>query len=269
MRFMRHGYEPGPGVCISSLAYDYPAAWRIPEHSHRSDQLIYATSGVMEVTIAQTHLLVPPLFAVWVSANTSHSIRMPCAVSMRTLYLRPKLVRARNCRVLHVAPLLRELILETIRIAGLLSRKRDHAALRDLLIAQIMKAAPIPTILTLPIDARARRVAEATLLEPAAIRKLDARCHDFGMSVRTLQRIFRRELGVDYDSWRRQVRLLKAIELLTTGTSIKAAAGAVGYRQASTFIAVFSRQFGLTPRAWIAVNSPKLAEIEKNASDTT
>ncbi len=51
---MRHRYEPRPGICISSLAYEYPAAWQIPEHSHAADQLIYAISGVMEIRIAQT-----------------------------------------------------------------------------------------------------------------------------------------------------------------------------------------------------------------------
>jgi AraC-like DNA-binding protein len=132
------------------------------------------------------------------------------------------------------------------------------------LISQIMKAAPIPTTVILPSDPRARRLAEATLLDPTASRKLHVRCRDFGMSVRTLQRIFRRELGLDYDSWRRQVRLVKAVELLTTGASTKEASSAIGYRQASTFIAVFSRQFGLTPRAWIAMHSPTLVKIKRN-----
>jgi AraC-like DNA-binding protein len=252
---MRHD-ERRSGFCISTWAHDFPAASLIPEHAHASDQLIYASSGVMEVTLSQTRVLVPPLFAVWVAADTRHSIRMPCDVSMRTLYLRPRLVRARNCRVLHVAPLLRELILEANRIGGLLTRKRSHAALRDVIVAQIAKSAPIPTALTLPSDPRAKRLAEATLADPTAKRKLDDRCRALGMSVRTLQRLFRRELGMNYESWRRQVRLLKAIELLATGARIKAASAAVGYRQTSSFIAVFSRHFGLTPRAWITVNSP-------------
>jgi AraC-like DNA-binding protein len=259
---MRHGYEPKVGVSVSSLVHDYPAEWQVPEHSHRADQLIFATSGVMEIRISETHLLVPPLFAVWVSAQTRHSIRMPSAVSMRTLYLRPKLVQSRNCHVLHVSPFLRELILEITRTVNLLTRRRDHAALRDVLIAQITKAAPIPTTLILPVDPRARRLAEETLVKPAGLGKLGARCRDFGMSVRTLQRIFARELGVDFDSWRRQARLLKSVELLTSGTSVQVAAAAVGYRQASTFIAVFSRQFGLTPRTWIAMNYSKLAKTK-------
>ena len=261
---MRHSYEPRPGVSISSLAYEYPAAWQIQEHSHAADQLIYSTSGVMEITIAQMHLLVPPLFAVWVTADTRHSIRMPSAVSMRTLYLQPKLVKTHNCRVLHVAPLLRELILEAVRCVDLTNRKPAHAALREVLIAQILKAAPVPTTLILPMDLRARRLAQATLADPASNEKLETRCSDVGMSVRTLQRIFRRDVGMDYDSWRRQVRFLKAIELLIMGSNIKAAAAAVGYRQASPFISMFSRQFGMTPKAWIAVNSPKSPGSQKS-----
>jgi quercetin dioxygenase-like cupin family protein len=89
IRFMRQSDDPGPGVSISSLSYEYPATWRVPEHAHRSDQLIYAISGVMDVSIERTHLLVPPLFAVWIAAHTRHAIRMPTAVSMRTLYLKP------------------------------------------------------------------------------------------------------------------------------------------------------------------------------------
>ena len=54
---MRHGtlkqYDPKPGVSISTLAYEYPAGHNVPEHAHDSDQLVYATRGVMEVSAGQ------------------------------------------------------------------------------------------------------------------------------------------------------------------------------------------------------------------------
>src|SRR5256884_9183439 len=41
--FMRHGtlrdYDPGVGVSIATLAYEYPAGYEIPEHAHGSNQL--------------------------------------------------------------------------------------------------------------------------------------------------------------------------------------------------------------------------------------
>ena len=44
---------------------------------------------------------------------------------------------------------------------------------------------------------------------------------------------------------------MKAVELLAAGRSIKETAFAVGYRQASTFVATFRKSLGVTPKAWI------------------
>jgi len=243
-------FDPGPGVSIASLAYEYPPAWQVPEHTHRADQLIYATAGVMEIAAAQSLWLIPPQFAVWIPAAVKHSIRMPGAVSMRTLYLRPGLARGKQCAVLHVTPLLRELIVEAVRVGNLKARNKDNAALRDVIVAQIERASPVPTMLAMPSDARARAIADAVIANPKTT--LLVPCQKTGVSVRTLQRAFRREVGTDFETWRRQVRLMKAIELLAQGRTIKQISHAVGYRQASTFVAAFHRAFGMPPKAWIA-----------------
>jgi AraC-like DNA-binding protein len=243
-------YDPGPGISIASLAYEYPPAWQVPVHAHGSDQLIYATAGVMEIAAAQSLWLTPPQFAVWIPANVNHSIRMPGAVSMRTLYLRPGLARGKQCAVLHVTPLLRELIVEAVRIGNLKARNKSHAALRDVIVAQIGCASPIPTMLAMPSDTRARAIADAVIANPKTT--LLVSCQKAGVSMRTLQRIFRREVGTDFETWRRQVRMMKAVELLTQGTTIKQISHTVGYRQASTFVAAFRRVFGMPPKSWIA-----------------
>ena len=56
-------------------------------------------------------------------AGMNHEIEMVCAVSVRTLYLRPDLSDSlqNHCHVIEVSPLLRELILYTIGI-GMLDR---------------------------------------------------------------------------------------------------------------------------------------------------
>ena len=119
-------YDPTPGVSISTLAYEYPVGFNVVEHAHGSDQLIYAPRGVMEVAADRSLWLIPPQFAVWIPAHTSHKIRMPGAVSMRTLYLRRGLASRlpRTCSVLHVKTLLRELIIEAARIGKLHTRNR-------------------------------------------------------------------------------------------------------------------------------------------------
>src|SRR6266481_5969385 len=67
-RTMRHThlrqYDPRAGVSISTLAYEYPAGHKVPEHAHGSDQLIYATRGVMEISAGHSLWLTPPHLAV-------------------------------------------------------------------------------------------------------------------------------------------------------------------------------------------------------------
>jgi AraC-like DNA-binding protein len=255
---MRHGftacYDPKPGTSIATLAYEYPPAFDVPEHAHGADQVIYATRGVMEVSAGQSFWLIPPQFAIWIPARTMHSIRMPSAVSMRTLYLRrglaPKLPA--TCAVLHVTPLLRELILEAVEIGELRTRHRMHGALRELLLFHLHKASPVPIFITLPKDSRALAVAHDLIANQAANPSLESLCLNAGASVRTIERVFRKEVGIDFAVWRRQARLMRAVELLAGGSLVKQAAFATGYRQPSAFVEMFRRTFGATPKAWAA-----------------
>jgi AraC-like DNA-binding protein len=255
---MRHSdlrqYDPKTGVSISTLAYEYPAGHNVPEHAHGSDQLIYATRGVMEISTGQNLWMTPPHLAVWIPAGTRHRIRMPGAVSMRTLYLRRGLLPngPTICTVLHVSPLFRELVVEAVRIGKLRTINHLHCALRDLILSQLRNASPVPTFVRLPQDSRALGVAEAFIADQANAPSLDALCRKVGVSVRTIQRTFRREVGTSFEFWRRQVRLMKGIELLVAGRSVKTVAAEVGYRQSSALVELFRQTLGMTPRTWVA-----------------
>jgi AraC-like DNA-binding protein/mannose-6-phosphate isomerase-like protein (cupin superfamily) len=256
---MRHNeilreYDPKRGVSVATLAFEYKAGFEVPEHAHGSDQLIYAISGIMEVSSSQSMWLIPPHFALWIPARTFHRIRMAGAVSMRTLYFRAGLVSRfpLGCAVLHVTPLLRELIIETVRIGQLRVRHQHERALRDLTILHLANASSAPTFVTLPTEKRSLSIARAVLDSYGESKPLKMLCADVGVSVRTVQRTFRKEVGTDFDSWRRQVRLTKAVPLLVSGCSVKETAFAVGYSQSSAFVEAFRRTFGTTPKAWAA-----------------
>ena len=246
-------YDPGRGVSISTLAYEYPRGFQVPEHAHGSDQLVYAIRGVMELSAGPGIWLIPPHFGMWIPVRTFHSIKMPGAVSMRTLYMRRGLASRSptTCTVFHITPLLRELIVETVRIKELRMRNRLHCALRDLLVSQLETASPLPISLTLPQDSRARAVADAVIRNPGERQSLATMCGSASASVRTIQRVFRREVGSDFQFWRRQVRLMKAVELLVSGHSVKEVGFALGYRQPTPFVEMFRGILGTTPGAWI------------------
>jgi len=163
--------DPRPGVSIATLAREYPRGSHIPEHAHGSNQLVYASRGIMEVASGQSLWKIPPHFGLWIPARTPHQIRMPEAVSMRTLYVRPVLTELPSaCTVLHVGPLLRELIMEIVRVGELRIRDRIECALHDLLVVELERASPVPTGVVLPRDHRARIVAQTVMGNPAPSR---------------------------------------------------------------------------------------------------
>jgi hypothetical protein len=129
--------DPSPGVSVATHDREYTHGSHIPEHAHGSNQLIYASRGIMEVRSGKNWWKIPPHFGLWIPARTPHQIRMPERVSMRTLYLRTSLATlSPSCTVLHVSPLLRELIIEIVRRGQLRIRHRIECALRDVLIAE-------------------------------------------------------------------------------------------------------------------------------------
>jgi AraC-like DNA-binding protein len=245
--------DPRPGISIATHSRDYEGGSRVTLHAHGSDQLVYAGRGVMEVSSGQSLWMIPPHFGLWIPARTQHEIYMPERVSMRTLYLRPALTRLPPaCAVLHVGSFLRELILEIVRTGQLRRRNRVECALRDILVSELQRATPVPTHVALPRDSRAAAVAQAVLDDPSAHTSLRSMCALAGVGVRTLQRTFLREVGTDFECWRRQVRLMKAVELLAAGRSVKEVAFAVGYQHPSAFVALFRSTFATTPKAWIS-----------------
>jgi AraC-like DNA-binding protein len=124
-------------------------------------------------------------------------------------------------------------------------------ALRTLIVTELEGANLLSTFVTLPRERRANALARSILANPAMSETFSALCVRNGVGVRTMQRVFQRELGSDFDSWRRQVRMTKAVELLASGQSVKEVSYRVGYNQPSAFIEAFRRMMGLTPKAWV------------------
>lgn len=66
-----------------------------------------------------------------------------------------------------------------------------------------------------------------------------------------LARLFRTRYGIGFTVYLRQLRLRKAVELLTSSRlPVALIARQVGYQDASRFAQHFSRQFGMTPREY-------------------
>lgn len=237
---------------ITTLAYDYSAGHVIPLHFHDRDQIVYASRGVMTIRTETGTWVVPPLRAVWIPAGVSHTIAMSGMVAMRTLYLKSRLARAltRDCCVVNVSPLLRELILHACTLGALRTRSRSGEHLIGVILDQLEAVEMVPLQLPHLSDPRARRVAEAFTVNPGDDRTLSQICRKSGASKRTIERLFQQEAGMTFGKWRQQLRLMQAMRLLAEGAKVTHAALEAGYSTPSAFISMFRKSLGTTPTAY-------------------
>lgn len=238
---------------LASVSADFANGHVIAEHSHPEDQLLFASSGVMTLRTKQGVWVVPPLRAVWIPANTPHSVAMSGPVSMRTLYFLPRLCRkfAGKCFVMNVSSLLRELILHACKLKRLSKGATAERRIIEIIVEQLKAVDSIPLQLPHPTDARAMRVAKALLAEPGDQRDLGKLCKDCGASKRTIQRVFLEETKMNFGKWRQQLRLLHGLQLLASGEKVTAAALEAGYSSPSAFISMFRKQLGTTPMRYL------------------
>lgn len=235
---------------VRALSWDYAPGYRVVDHEHAEDQLLFAQRGVMTLTTPDGTWVVPPHRAVWIPRHTTHSIVMSGTVAMRTLYLvGPPLLR--TCQVLEVSPLLRELILDIVQRGGL-SRRRAIDRARLALLAAELREVPLPAVyLPRARDARLARLFEQVRANPA--HPVEPRA--FGLSLRTCQRLTLDETGLSFGRYVRVLRLLRALEMLAAGHKSTTVALDCGYTGASAFIAAFRGVFGATPGAYFRMRN--------------
>src|SRR6266404_5075923 len=158
-RFDRVG---APGAPITTFRKDYPDGFVFDEHYHERDQLIFACQGVMTVETPQGMWVLPTSRALWIPSGVPHAVRMAGIVSLRTLYLRPKLVRGlpRTCVVVNISPLLKELILYTCQFKRLSNRIQARRHLIGVILDLLVSSPTLPLQLPRPVDARSLKVAD-------------------------------------------------------------------------------------------------------------
>jgi AraC-like DNA-binding protein len=237
---------------VTSLTRDYSGGHVIPLHFHDRDQIVYATQGVMTVRTCDGAWVVPTHRGVWIPAGVPHTITMSGAVAMRTLYLRPKLASAlpRDCCVVNVSPLLKELILYACTFRALKRKVQWQRHLIEVILDQLAAIQMVPLQLPNPTAPRALRIADVLLGDPSDRRPLALICKATGASKRTVERLFQEDLGMSFGKWRQQLRLITAMQLLAEGAKVTHAALEAGYSTPSAFISMFRKTLGTTPTAY-------------------
>ena len=242
------GHLAGPP--IRALTRTYPDGCVIPLHRHKRGQLIYAVSGVMEISVGDRMWLVPPQRALWMPPATGHSLRARGEVELRTVFVHPDAISRDHSvrpRVVGVSPLLRELLVRAVAIPEEYEPDGRDGRIMEMILLELDWEEDVPWCLPMGRDPRLARVCAMIINTPWDNRTLDEWGKIAGASGRTLARLFKEETGVSFQHWRQQSRIVSSLPRLAAGESITVIAADLGYETPSAFAAVFRRFIGLTP----------------------
>jgi AraC-like DNA-binding protein len=225
-----------------------------PLHKHDRAQLLAVTSGSIAVVAEGATFVAPPERGVWVPAHTLHATRHLASTSLRTLYIAPAACPALPDRtsVVQITPLMRELL------SAIIARPRDYeeqgpdGRLVDVLLDQIAASRALPLNVPIPASASLRAVAMQILERPTEGPDMRRLSRSLRMSARTLQRQFKSETGLSLRSFRRQAKLLKALELLSARTPVSKISDMLGFGEPSAFISMFRAAYGVTPGRYLS-----------------
>ena len=126
--------------------------------------------------------------------------------------------------------------------------------LLHLLMDEIKVIHSIPLNLPELSDPKLREITQHLREYPDEKRTLKDWAGTLGTTPRTLIRAFKQQTGMTFREYRRQVRLMIALERLAQGDSVTRVAYDVGYDSPSAFIEVFRKVMGSTPGKYF--NSP-------------
>jgi AraC-like DNA-binding protein len=223
-------------------------------HNPQKDaQLLYVKSGVLRVTAASGLYTAPPGTAVWLPPETPHEIHSAGTVVTRFLPVERRLAAELwgECRVIEVAGLLSELILQMLDApAGYESTARGQL-MTELILHELKGAAAVPLQIPMPREPRLIKLCEALIAHPESRDTLEAWARRVGASSRTVARRFRDETGLSFGVWRQHLRLGEALRRLVVGEPVCQVASLLGYRSSSAFIAMFRRTLGETPHRYL------------------
>lgn len=216
-------------------------------HRHDDHQLIYASSGVLEVTVPDGIWFTPCVRAVCVPGGTVHGWRVHGATTVHLIGIpRPLFPFADSAPTLVAVDALARALMIACAENGPAHTPAERRLLR-VLVDQIHPVSAASTMIPSLRDERLQKVQAIVESDMTAAPGLAELGPQVGASARTLSRLFRDEVGMAFPVWRTQLRLHRATLLLAAGRTVSQTAGACGWSSPSAFVTTFRRAFGQTP----------------------
>ena len=230
-------------------------------HSHPRAQLIYATSGVMNVVIKNEIWVVNPLQGLWIPEGLEHQVSFQQNVNLYSVFIDPSFTNnlPTNSFSFDISSFLKHLVFKIVSFEDDKDITLSQRKIMDVFLDELTLIEPSSTFLPTSNHIQLKNVIALLINDVSSKYTIDYYADLSCMSSRTLSRLFIKELGMNFSDWRIRLKLLEAIKRLGEKQSIKEIAFDLGYETTSAFIFMFKKNLGKTPSNYILEN--KINEI--------
>ncbi|AJH16049.1 AraC family transcriptional regulator [Myroides profundi] len=226
-------------------------------HHHKKAQLVYVESGYQHLHVESCQFLLPQNHVAYIPSNMPHKTTHASEhISLHTLYFDvddlPPFYD--ELYLFSIPSVLREMIMYTEKWSmNMEYEESEQTFLRAILLelpSFVQNAVPLIT----PVP-RTNALLEVTAYIHKHYRStitIDELAQLSFMSIRTLERQFKKETGISIAKYIQMARIIKSIELLSEGQyTINEIALLVGYNSAQSYSNVFTKLMGQRPTEFI------------------
>jgi len=243
------GFDTDPLKPILSFALDVSQTKCADKHCHPRAQLIFSSKGTMKVATQKSIWYVGQHQAIWVPSMQEHQVIFLNNNHIRNIFVCPKRAQGlpQNIFALSVSPFMRELLLKIVGIGNHYDINSSKGRLVNVLLDELELVTPTPCCLPLSDDFHLEPVINELIKYPGDPNGIEYFAKIACTSPRNLSRLFIKELGLSFSSWRKQLKLVTAVELLNKGLSVSEISFELGYNSPSAFVEMFRKAFGVPP----------------------
>ncbi|MBS7252683.1 AraC family transcriptional regulator [Flavobacterium branchiicola] len=225
-------------------------------HSHPRAQLIYATTGVMNIVVENQIWVVNPLQGLWIPGDVEHQVSFQKDVKLYSIFIDPSYTKDLPIQSFSfdISSFLKQLMFKIISFPDQKNTTQSQKRIMDVLLDELALIQPSSTFLPTSNNAKLKNIVNLLINDVANKESIEYFANLSCMSSRTLSRLFIKELGMSFSDWRIRLKLLEAIKRLGEKQSIKEIAFDLGYETSSAFIFMFKKNLGKTPSNYILEN---------------
>ncbi|MFQ8719476.1 MAG: helix-turn-helix domain-containing protein [Enterobacter hormaechei] len=231
----------------------HPGGYHTPWHSHHAGQLWRIAAGLLVIETPLGRSVVPAKHIGWIPPGQQHAAFSESAIEGCAVYLDPALcVGLPEEATLFESDDFTDALFSRLSVAG---SEYDPRKL-ILLLEELALASQVRFYLPVPTDPRLKNVVRKLLQSVDDNQTVESHASRAGMSVRTFNRRFSAETGMNFVNWRQLARVMQAMEWLAAGKPVGWIALSCGYSSVSAFIEVFRTWTGKTPGQWAIKEGP-------------